>query len=273
MGSPVLGAAYFSPTGTTKRIVQCVAGSMFEAIPEGRSRNDFDFTLPGARERSLSFGRQDIVVFGVPVYAGRVPRLLLECMRAIRGNGAIAIAVVVYGNRDYEDALLELSDLLESQGFVVVAAGAFIGEHSFSRDLAKGRPDATDLSLAAEFAIQSVRKITGAGRPAKVIVKGNRPYVTHHALRNERGELIDASKIRPKTSTACTDCKICAEACPTGAILHEDVSSVMGLCLRCNACVKACPTGAKYFDDVDYLRRKRELEINFSKRKDPEFFL
>ena len=39
-----------------------------------------------------------------------------------------AVLVVVYGNRAYDDALLELSDIATGAGFVPLAAGAFVGE-------------------------------------------------------------------------------------------------------------------------------------------------
>lgn len=68
------------------------------------------------------------------------------------------MAVVVYGNRDYEDALLELHDILSENGFVVVAAGAFVARHSIFPDVAAGRPDRDDLDRMAEFA-ERVRSV------------------------------------------------------------------------------------------------------------------
>ena len=71
-------------------------------------------------------------------------RTAMERIRMFKGNATPVIPVVVYGNRDYEDALKELSDALSAQGFVPVSAGAFIGEHSYSRKdmpIAAGRPD------------------------------------------------------------------------------------------------------------------------------------
>ena len=89
------------------------------------------------QKRAGIFFRKDIVIVGVPVYAGRVPNVLLKYLNTMSGNGALAIAVVLYGNRNYDDALLELKDILEANGFKVIAGGAFIGEHAFSKTLAK----------------------------------------------------------------------------------------------------------------------------------------
>ena len=121
----------------------------------------------------MPFLKGNIVIFGVPVYAGSVPEVLLEYIKAVHGNGALAVAVVVYGNRDYDDALIELTDLLESQGFIVVAAAAFIGEHSYSKVLAQGRPDDGDMALATEFATLVSRKISGTVPIEKAVAKGN----------------------------------------------------------------------------------------------------
>ncbi len=65
----------------------------------------------------------------------------MDRINKIKGNGAKAVAVVVYGNRDYDDTLLELKNVLEENGFVVGAMVAAIAEHSIARNLAAGRPD------------------------------------------------------------------------------------------------------------------------------------
>ena len=91
------------------------------------------FNSPDFRRRNLSFKRGDLVFFGVPVYAGRVPNLLLPYLReSISGGGAAAVPIVSYGNRNFDDALKELAQLLERAGFFTAAGGAFVGEHAFS---------------------------------------------------------------------------------------------------------------------------------------------
>ena len=135
-------AVYFSATGTTKRIVTDLANALSQSL--GTLREDFDFTLPAARAAAPAIAPEDFVVFGTPVYAGRVPNVLLKYLTAIEGAGSVALPVSVYGNRDYDDALIELKDILEERVFYVLSAVAFIGEHSFSEVLAKGRPDTSD---------------------------------------------------------------------------------------------------------------------------------
>ena len=148
--------AYFSATGTTQKVVRHLANHLSEVF--NLPLEECDFTLPQQRQNPLVFNADELVVFGTPVYAGRVPNVLLKYLTTMQAEGAKAIAVVVYGNRDYDDALMELSDILSNAGAQVFAAGAFIGEHSFSYTLAAGRPDKDDFEKIETFAQQIVDK-------------------------------------------------------------------------------------------------------------------
>jgi ferredoxin len=266
-------ALYFSPTGTTKRVVTGIADKISEYMAGTIETENMDFTLPQARREAVSFAEEDFVVVGVPVYAGRVPNVLLKYLNTIAGNGAWAVAVVVYGNRDYDDALIELQDILEAGGFKVVAGGAFIGEHSFSKTLGRNRPDERDMAVAGDFAGRIYRKLDGSGEPPAVAVKGNRPYREYYRPKNRGGVTVDIRKVTPKTGSDCIDCKLCADICPMGSIDAGDVAKMNGICIKCCACIKSCPVGAKYFDDENYLWHKRELEIKFAERREPEVFV
>lgn len=269
-----INTMYFSPTDTTKKIVSEIAAELSKAMDrEIPTINTIDFTLPGARTTPLSFLQDDLVIVGVPVYAGRVPNVLLKYLNSISGDGALAISVVVYGNRNYDDALIELRDILEFDGFKVVAGGAFIGEHSFSKTLAKNRPDAKDLAIARDFANQIYTKIFTQNNLESVLVKGNSPYRKYYMPKNKDGSPVDIRKVTPKTNSDCTDCKLCVQVCPMGSIDDEDVTKLNGICIKCGACLKKCPVQAKYYDNEDYLRHKYELEMDFSSRKEPELFI
>jgi ferredoxin len=268
-----INALYFSATGTTQKIVTGIAEKLSANMIGKAEIKNIDFTSPEARKQAVAFGKEDIVVAGVPVYAGRVPNVLLKYLKNMAGNGASAIAVVVYGNRNYDDALIELKDLLEADGFRVVAGGAFIGEHSFSRTLGQNRPDEKDMTAAVDFAGRIHRKITALGEIPTVAVKGNRPYRDYYKPKNKNGNPVDIRKVSPRTNSDCIECKLCASICPMGSIDAGDVSKVTGICIKCCACIKNCPVGAKYFDDENYLWHKRELERAFTERREPEFFV
>lgn len=261
--SKKIWAMYFSPTGTTEKIVTCVADEL-----AGGKAEVFDFTLPQARAEEKHFTEEDAVVFGVPVYAGRVPNVLLKYLDKVRGNGALAVPMVLYGNRNYDDALIELRTILEKNGFHTIAAAAFIGEHSFSKTLAAGRPDEADMARARDFASKIVLENRGM-----ISVKGEDPIRGYYQPRDRKGVFIDIRKVKPLTSEACDDCKICAQVCPMGSISYDNVREFTGICIKCGACIKKCPKQAKYYEDEGYLYHKTELEEGYTRRAEPEVFL
>ena len=248
-----------------------------EAARLGAEREDYDFTLPGMRENGFAAGKDDLVIFGTPVYAGRVPNVLLKYLATIRGNGALAVPVVLFGNRNFDDGLIELRDILENTGFHTVAAAAFVGEHSFSKTLAAGRPDADDMKEALAFAGKIAEKVKGlpdGEAPAPVEVEGvPHPYRGYYQPRDRKGVSIDIRKVKSLVSDACDDCKICADVCPMGSISHENVREYTGICIKCGACIKKCPKQARYYEDEGYLYHQHELEEGYTRRAAISLFL
>lgn len=270
---------YFSGTGTTEKIVKNIAEEMIKNMPESAfaKAEDIDFTPLEARKKVYSFDSDDIVVFGTPVIAGRVPNVLLKFLNTLEGGGAMAVPVVLYGNRNYDDALIELRNILEERGFHTVAAGAFIGEHSFSKILAAGRPDEEDMAVAADFAKAAAEKIIMLGEniPAPVQVTGETPIRDYYKPRDRHGEHINILKVKPKLDESkCKGCGICVSVCPMGSIKESAPGVVDGICIKCCGCEKKCPEGALYFDDAGYLYHKEELEFLYAdKRREPEVFV
>lgn len=265
---------YFSPTYTTKKTVEAIARAAAEKLGLKEIAR-INVTTPAQRMSTPEFGEGDLVVFGVPVYIGRVPNLIRDFFASIKGNGATGVPVTVYGNRAYDDALIELKDIMEGNGFRCVAAGAFIGEHSFSYTLGGGRPDAKDLEIAHNFGTEIASKILGGEPlPEKLEVPGNPyPYKFYNA-KSKKDNSIDIRKVKPETDPQkCTNCGICAMLCPMGAIDPSNCSLVPGICIKCGACIKLCRPKAKYFTDPTYLEHKEILEKNFTEpRKEPEIF-
>jgi len=267
-----VNAVWFSPTGTTQKTVEAVAKSICKNMDGDTEYKSTSFTLSREREKHLEFNEEDIVVFGVPVYAGRVPNILLKYLNTVIGGRSQVVPIVVYGNRNYDDALIELKGIMEVCNFKVVAAGAFIGEHSFSRILAKDRPDVLDMEIAESFGAKISSKIAAGNVKDCIDVKGEYPCRPYYRPRDIEGNFYDFRKIKPKTKNTCKDCKTCVEVCPMGSIDRDDVSKFTGICIKCGACIKKCPVGAKYYDDVNYLKHQHELEDECKERKEPELF-
>lgn len=284
-------AMYFSGTNTTAKVTSAIAYKMWQLMErDGCTKaENIDFTPKSARDEKYVFDADDIVVFGTPVIAGRVPNVLLKFLDTLEGGGAMAVPVVLYGNRNFDDALIELRNILESKGFHTVAAAAFIGEHSFSETLAAGRPDIKDMKTAEKFASDAAHKILDIVREsdgdndeiAKILeasgpvkVDGEEPLRPYYKPRDRKGNHINILKVIPKLdSDKCTKCGICVKACPMGSIREEAPGVVDGICIKCCGCVKKCPEKALYFDDAGYLYHKEELELGYADRKEPKLFI
>lgn len=273
-------AMFFSPTGTTKKIVTTIKDELSRNAKnhnlEHEIMPDYDFTLVCERdiaETELNFSSEHIVILGVPVYAGRVPNILLKFLEKVKADSALCIPIVLYGNRNYDDALIELRDILLHNGFKPIAAGAFIGEHAFSYTLAKNRPDSQDIESALNFTKLISQKLFEDNNSSIVEVKGHFPYRPYYKPLNPEKQPVDIRKVKPKTKSSCNNCKICVSVCPMNSIDADDVSKLNGICIKCGACIKKCPIQAKYFDDIDFLRHKEELEDEFASRRLPEVFI
>lgn len=253
---------YFSPTDTTEKTVRAIV-SAFDC-----EKQEYDITL----DRKITvpaFAADELVIAGVPVYGGRVPALVEKFFQSLKASGTPAVVVGVYGNRHYDDALLELADYLKADGFTVCAAGAFIGEHSFGNEIATGRPDTEDLIKAKGFGAEVKVKLDAAASIealAALEIPGNHPYKERSSAPNTAA---------PKTTDACVKCGICVKNCPVGIIDPEDPSKITDVskCQRCFSCVKRCPVHAKYFDQEGVLGAMAFLKAKCSERREPEMFI
>lgn len=251
---------YFSATYTTRKIVREIARAFGVNVTE----HDVTCGLPFG-ELNLG-GEGNLLIAGAPVYAGRLPVRAARAFAMLRGTQTPAIAVSVYGNRDYDDALVELQDCVESQGFKAVAAAAFVGRHCIFPAVATDRPDAADMQKAADFARRCASLLAGtpdvASLPA-LKVKGNRPY--------KQG---GASTFCPTgDASLCTGCLTCVRLCPAEAISAADPCATdAAKCMACGRCIVVCPHGARMFRGDAYAAFGTKFVAAFSARKEPEMF-
>ena len=266
-------AVYYSGSGSTRRLLRGMAEAAGEALM--LPVRELDYSRPEAREKNYCFTEKDLVFWGSPTYAGRLPNVLLPFLRQnFSGGGAAAAAVVLYGNRSYDDALKELCEVLAADGFLPAAAAALVGEHAFAPLLAHGRPAAADLAAAEDFARRTALALREIKRPQPVKVPGREPIGAYYTPLMPNGEPARFLKAKPVTDSAsCTRCGLCAARCPMGSIPKEEPTVCSGICIKCQACIRACPAGAKSFDDAAFLAHRTMLEENYIKRRENEFYL
>lgn len=258
---------YFSPTETSLKVAISIAKGV--GVPRVTHMN---LTVPQARSRSFSPVTEHLAIIAMPVYAGRLPEEAVARLRRVQGNGAPAVVVVLYGNRAYEDALVELRDVASECGFMPIAAGAFIGEHSFADDkahIALNRPDASDLDKARDFGNAIRTMMNGAATINQINVlpvPGNVPYQDYRVPKN----------IAPVIDNArCTNCGVCMMVCPTGAIALRNNVMVTDAseCILCCACTRACVLSARALVDERIGKVRGMLVSKFTERREPETYL
>ncbi len=265
-------AVYYSGSGSTRRLLRGMAEAAGEALM--LPVRELDYSRPEAREKSYCFTETDLVFWGSPTYAGRLPNVLLPFLRGnFSGGGAAAVAVVLYGNRSYDDALKELCEVLTGNGFLAAAGAAVTAEHAFAPVLAHGRPNAEDRAAAAEFARKTALTLWGREHIIPVMVPGREPIGAYYTPLGLDGEPARFLKAKPKTNPEqCTRCGLCAAVCPMGSIPREEPTECTGICIKCQGCIRECPAGAKYFDDEAFLSHRAMLEQNYIRRRENEFY-
>jgi len=247
---------YFSPTYTTRKILRAIA------VGTGLSATELDLT-PIDAQTNLIFSPKDLVVIGMPAYGGRVPAVALKRMTDIQGNGAAAVLVVTYGNRDYDDVLLELKDMCAEKGFRVVAASAFVTEHCIVPIIAQGRPNQSDEETARDFGARIMAKLESRKPDSDIAVKGNQPYREHTSL-----------PLRPYGTSKCNACGTCVKLCPVAAIPKDAPRKTdKEACVVCTRCIHICPRKARRFSPVHSFMAARMLKKKCAGEKQPELII
>jgi len=215
---------YFSPTGGTKKAGELLCKAMAENV----------CCIDLAKETEKLCNAETAVI-AAPVFAGRIPEFAAEKIKALNGKGKKAITVAVYGNRAFDDALLELNNVAAEAGFCVAASAALIAQHSMVKEVAAGRPDEKDAAEIADFAEKVLEKLA-ADKCTQPKVTGNFPY--------REGMNVTAT---PICTELCSNCGVCVQICPTKAITATDaeIATELDKCMLCLACVANCPAKAR----------------------------
>jgi len=244
---------FFSPTGGTRKAAELFANEIAEK---------FVAVNLGTQSKQPENAATDVVILAAPVFGGRIPSLVADKVRKLNGVGKKAITLVIYGNRAFEDALLELNDAAASVGFQIVASGACIAQHSMAPEVAKGRPDEQDEADIRSFAKMVMAKLE-SNPDSPVTVPGNHPYRDSMSI-----------PAMPISLPSCKLCGKCSAVCPAGAIsLEKDSVVTNSNCILCMACVSACPEQARILPPPLQDKMNQMLGALKSVRRENEYFL
>ena len=244
----------FSPTGGTEKVANTMTKFWNEVKDIDLSKTDLDFS-------SISLTKEDIAVIAMPSFGGVAPQLALDRLAKMKGNQCKCVIVAVYGNRAYENTLVQMEDYAVKAGFHVIAAVSAVAEHSILHQYATGRPDENDDNQLTEFGNQILEK-TGSGNESTPSILGNRPYKKSSAV------------LIPKANASCSGCGLCADKCPAGAIDRKKPGMTdKSKCISCMRCVAVCPKHARKVSGFMTAVAVMAIKKACSVRKECELFI
>ena len=222
----------FSPTGGVKKCADA-----FTAAWDG-GWTMIDLCDANFDAAAWNITADDLAVVAAPAYGGRLPTIAAERFAKLAGNGAKIILLCVFGNRAFEDTMIEMFDIATADGFRPVAAAGAIAAHSMMTQFAVGRPDISDRIELAAYAMRIRKKLEEDNDDSIVSVPGNRPY-----------KIYPGSAAKPLVNDNCKACGACVPACPTAAIDPKDPKVTnYDLCVGCMRCAALCPSGGRAAD-------------------------
>lgn len=247
----------FSPTGGTEKTANIITSKW------GTSTVTVDLSDPAYNFEECRLSPDDLALIAMPSYGGRVPGLAAERLSKVHGNAAKCVLLCVYGNRAYEDTLVEMADIASTCGFTVVAAVSAIAEHSIMHQYASGRPDSGDSRQLKAYADKIFEKIQSGQPDTALKLPGNRPY-----------KKAAGAGLTPKTTKQCTNCGLCAKQCPAQAIDFGNPKITDSTkCISCMRCVAKCPHMARKVNRAMVAVASQAVKKACSQKKECELFL
>ena len=152
--------------------------------------------------------------------------------------------------------MIQAKDLLQTQGFKVIAAGAFVAEHSIFPKVGFGRPNVDDYKAMETFAdkCKELLKRRDCLSNKEIKVYGDKEY--------------DATAFKgvpfyPDGDDTCIRCMKCVADCPVKAINAADPSKTdAAKCIACGSCICVCPVGARDYHSELY----KKAQVGFEER-------
>ncbi len=248
----------FSPTGGTQKVADAITQVWSSDV-----QNE-DLSDTSKNFSSVHIEKDDFVLIAVPSFGGRVPAVAIERLAEVKGNGAKCAIVCVYGNRAYEDTLIELKDTAEKSGFSVVAAVSAIAEHSIMHQYATGRPNQEDIKILKGYSKKILEKFNSSNSSeTPVTVPGNSIY-----------KKAGAGGIVPKAGKDCVSCGLCAKNCPVSAVdVKNPKITDSKKCISCMRCISICPENARKVSRALVAVASLAIKKECSTKKECELFI
>lgn len=253
-------SVFFSPARKTGDITSLFVSSL------GYEIEKYNITSYKKRDTAVNFSSNDLAVFAYPVYGGRVPDIMVKQLDKMKADNTPAVIIAVYGNRAYEDALLEMQNLAKDKGFIVIAAAAFIANHSIMTEVAVNRPDDKDKEKIKDFAAavkEKIKNIEDIKNIEYLQLPGDYPYRKYNGI-----------PLKPTGDSKCTACGACVQNCPVNAIVAENPRKTdKTKCITCMGCAAICPQGARHLNKILHFLSEIPFKKKYGARKEPDIFV
>lgn len=250
----------FSPTGGTDKAADAAAKEI------DKEYKTIDLSNPDENFAGIKLNSDDIAVIAAPSFGGRAPKTAIERLEKIKADGTPAAIICAYGNREFEDTLVELIDTAEKGGFKPAGAISAVAQHSIASNYAHGRPDANDKAAIKEFSEKIIKKLNNqkdGNLKIEKTVPGNRPYKKYSDV-----------KAVPIAKKGCTECGTCTVKCPVNAIDKSYVKTGDAKkCISCMRCVYVCPNKARSLPAIITKTVELALKKACSKPKENQLYL
>ena len=256
----VLHNVYFSGKGTTKACADCIASEM------GMEVNEYNWLIPADEREKMNIPQEDVLLFSMPVYGGFIPHICAERVSTLEGNHTPAVIAAVYGNRHYDDALVQKHHVGQGRQIPAGPQGAFLGEHWIFRTVGAGRRDEEDRAAMKEFAgrCRDLLAQRELWEDKKIQVPGKTAYDP---------SAFKGVPFHPDGDEKCVGCGKCVQVCPQGAISRENPRETDGaLCISCGACIAVCPEKARDYHGEAYLAARAGFEEKCAQYRKPEMY-
>ena len=250
---------YFSAKGTTQKCADYISGIV---DTETVSQNLLNIITPN----HLELAANDVLILSMPVYGGYIPHHCIDMVKQIKGKNTPAIILAVFGNRHFDNALIQMQDLVEANGFKVIAAGAFLAEHSIFPSIATGRPDAGDYGFMKEFA-EKCRAILSSD-------SWHDKNLTVPGLKDYDPSTFKGVPFHPDGNNSCTNCQKCVNICPMQAISSSDPKETDDKkCISCGACISYALLRLEIIILLPIKQLKLLLSLNVKRKNTPLLIL